>query len=192
MFADDTFVTALAEDVLAEAGWQVGDEITTGEVDRYAARDDYGKVLHKAYDFLARRMHGRGELRQKLERKRYDPTLIDQVLDHLADLGYLNDEEFARTWVMTRGGSRGPRLLRQELRRKFLSDELIERVLIDHRAEHDVRREAETLARKRFERYRGESWTKIYPKLSGYLARRGYQAGDVRAILDELKREVSE
>lgn len=187
IFGDGKFVTALAAEVLAQAGLRQGDEIDPGTLEELSGRDEYTKALHKAYSYLSRRPHSRGELLTKLSRKNFAPELIEEVLGHLAELGYLNDEDFARQWVMERGTTRGPKLLRAELRKKRLSDDIIKKVLIDHREEHDLAKEAETLARKRLERLAGQPWEQTYTKLSAYLARRGYDYDIVRNVLGKLR-----
>lgn len=184
VFGDRKFVTALAADVLAEAGWREGDTIDEAEVDRFARRDEYGKALHTAYGYLARRPHGEAELRQKLDRKQYDPELTTQVIDHLRELDYVDDETFARQWVMERGSARGPRLLRAELRKKQLSDDVIDRVLSADRDTRDPVLEAKALASKRMERLRTDP--KAREKVTAYLARRGYDFDLIRQVIAEL------
>lgn len=189
LFGPSGFVGAVSAVVLAESGLREGDELDPGKLDELQQRDTYGKALAKAYDYLSRRPHARAELQKKLDAKDFDPELTGQVLDHLEDLGYVNDEEFARRWVMLRGASRGPTLLRQELRRKGLDDTLIDRVLVEHREEHDDLTEAETLARKRYATMTDVPWEKVYARLTGYLGRRGYDYDVIRTVVDRIKAE---
>lgn len=184
VFVDGTFAAALAVDVLAEAGWREGDTVDPGEVSRFAEKDEYGKALHAAYRFLGRRPHSVGELRTKLSRKGYPVGLMEQVLGHLAELGYLDDEAFARQWVMERGSDRGNALLRSELRKKSISDEVIDRVLLKHRETHDPAIEAEVVARKRWTRLADDP--KREAKLSAFLARRGYDYDVIRQVLERV------
>ncbi len=189
VFVDGKFAAAFSANILATSGLAAGDTIKPGQLEQFVERDAYSKVLTKAYDYLSRRPHSTGELRTKLKRKEYEPALIDETLEHLTELGYLNDAEFARRWIDSRGSSRGPALLRQELRQKQLPGEVIDQALSDDRSQRDEVAEAEDLARRRLERLGNEPWESVYAKLSGYLSRRGYPYGTVRQVLATLKRE---
>lgn len=190
VFADGKFLTALSEAVLAEAGWREGDDIDQAAVTRYAVRDEYGKALHKAYDYLARRQHASFELAHKLRQKKFDPALVNEVIDHLTKLGYLDDTQFAKSWVASRGRSRGPVALRHELRKKGVGEDIITRVLDDHLTDVDLVKEAEVLAKKKIAAKR-EPWSIVYPKLARYLAGRGYPPDVVREALSRVKDATS-
>ena len=64
---------------------------------------------------LARRAHSRVELLLKLTRRGYESAEIRSALRRLEELGYLDDQSFARALVRRRGSLRGPRALSAEL-----------------------------------------------------------------------------
>jgi regulatory protein len=64
---------------------------------------------------LARRAHSRAELVVKLTRRGYDTAAMRAALRRLDELGYLDDQSFARSFVRRRGAMRGPRALSAEL-----------------------------------------------------------------------------
>jgi regulatory protein len=64
---------------------------------------------------LGRRAHSRVELLLKLTRKGYEGAAIRTALKRLEELGYLDDQAFARSFVRRRGSVRGPRALSAEL-----------------------------------------------------------------------------
>ena len=187
LFAEeDTFVGAVSALVLAQSGLREGDAVEPGRLAELMAEDEYGKALAKAYDLISRRLHTRAELKRKLERKLYDPALIEEVLDHLAELGYLDDLEFARRWVAERGGQRGARLLTAELRRKGVADEAVREVLTGHQESSDAVAAAESLARKRLPRLLGTPPRQAEAKLTRYLAGRGYDFETIRQAIGRL------
>jgi regulatory protein len=51
----------------------------------------------------------------KLTRRGYDSAAIRAVLKRLEELGYLDDQSFAHSFVRRRGAARGPRALSAEL-----------------------------------------------------------------------------
>lgn len=73
-----------------------------------------------AQDILSRRDHAEGELRQKLQRKRFTATQIDDVVARLKTQRLLNDRVFAQRYVesILRTKAVGPRWLRAKLLQK--------------------------------------------------------------------------
>jgi len=64
---------------------------------------------------LGRRSHSRVELLLKLTRRGYEGAEIGTALRRLQELGYLDDQSFARSFVRRRAAVRGPRALSAEL-----------------------------------------------------------------------------
>ncbi|MFV0533732.1 MAG: regulatory protein RecX [Cumulibacter sp.] len=134
------------------------------------------------------------DLRAKLAERGYEGGVIDAVLERLVRAGYVNDAEFAQSWVRSRSVHKtltAP-VLRAELRRKGVLEPLIEEALQDlatddedERARALLRRKAPaTLPRERADR------DKVARRLCGVLARKGYSSSRswslVSEILDEL------
>ena len=134
----------------------------------------------KALDLLARRDHARGELRLKLLQRSFDPDAVDAALDWIGFKGYLNDEGFARRWIIERlrKHPEGPMALEAGLRKKGISSQIIRMVLGDL-SESD-RREALIRAREKIKRRHEDP-----VKLRNALKRRGFGAGDFRLLKDE-------
>ena len=103
--------------------------------DRRAAKaeiHDPAVVLEAALRFLELRARSIGEVRRRLTAAGYRSDLVDGAIERLTELGVLDDEAFARSWVESRDRARprGERALRQELARKGIdravSDEVLE------------------------------------------------------------------
>jgi len=73
-------------------------------------------------------MYTRGELFQKLARDGFSREEIEEALQFLEERGYLNDEEFVKIYVETRRrlNPRGLQAIKDELRRKGVSHELLD------------------------------------------------------------------
>ena len=83
-----------------------------------------------AMNLLARREHLRSELRSKLLRRFEDGQLLDDMLDQLAEENLQSDQRFAESYIRQRSGrGYGPDRIRQELRQKGASGELVELAL---------------------------------------------------------------
>ena len=96
------------------------------------SNDGQEEMSRQAYAYacrlLARRDYTTYEIRTKLERKKYDPEVIKDVQLWLTKFGFLDDKEYVAKYARTRLilRPRGKYLLKIELRRKGISDDLIE------------------------------------------------------------------
>jgi regulatory protein len=139
-------------------------------------------------DALTGQARSRQELRDKLAKKDVPAELAEQLLDRFGEVGLVDDDAFARSWVESRQRSRGlaRRALAQELRRKGVDDETARAALddLDPAQEEQAARE---LVRKKLRSMRGVDHATATRRLAGMLARKGYPAGLAFAVVrDEL------
>ena len=98
---------------------------------RRAAVTEPDVVMEAAAAFLAVRSRSQDETRKRLIHLGYPSGIVDQVVERLVDIGYLDDRAFARAWVESRDRARprGAVALRRELQRKGVPDEVITGIL---------------------------------------------------------------
>jgi regulatory protein len=115
------------------------------------------------------------------------PEAVEQIIERLTELKYLDDLEFARFWVRNREEfrPRGPAALRAELRQKGISNDIINEVLSNFEAEDSAWR----AARKKARSMRKLDEQTFRRRLTGFLARRGFSYGTARPIVDQLIEE---
>ncbi|MGW5382953.1 recombination regulator RecX [Nocardia sp. NPDC003963] len=125
---------------------------------------------------LAVRARSRAELAQRLSAKDYSPEVTEQVLERLAEVGLIDDADFARQWVRQRHGfsGKGRRALEQELRRKGVSQEDSAAALETVTPDDEYERATELVRRKLRSLPAGLDREKAIRRLVGMLARRGY------------------
>ncbi|MGB8404314.1 MAG: recombination regulator RecX [Mycobacterium sp.] len=160
----------------SEAGPALGPATGSDSEDRQ--RDEQAKAV--CLRLLTSRARTRAELEAALDKRGYSEGVAGRVLDRLAKVGLIDDEDFAEQWVRSRhvNAGKGKRALAAELRRKGVDDEVINQALadIDSGAE---RQRAEQLVRDKLRRERlGDEAddTKVTRRLVGILARRGYNS----------------
>jgi regulatory protein len=139
---------------------------------------------------LTGQARSREELRQRLAKKDVPAELSERLLDRFTQVGLVDDEAFARSWVEGRQRSRGlaRRALAQELRRKGVDDETARTALDDLPADLEEAT-AHELVRKKLRSLRGVDEVTATRRLAGLLARKGYPAGLAFAVVrDELAR----
>jgi regulatory protein len=100
-----------------------------------AGVEDAAEVMEAAARFLEARPRSVAEVRRKLTGMGYRASLVDAVVVRLEELGYLDDEAFARAWVESRDRSRprGEHALRQELQRAGVERAVVDEVLTARR-----------------------------------------------------------
>jgi regulatory protein len=114
---------------------------------------DPSLVLAAALRFLEARPRSTAEVRRRLLLHGYRADLVEGCLERLLELGILDDEAFARTWVESRDRARprGERALRAELRTKGIDRQVVDDVL-DARIDEQPAADAEA-ARRVLERH---------------------------------------
>ena len=97
--------------------------------------DDPAVVLEAAARFLEARSRSVSEVRRRLTGAGFRADLVEGAIDRLIELGMLDDEAFARTWVESRDRARprGERAIREELRLKGVERTVVDEVLEERR-----------------------------------------------------------
>lgn len=141
-------------------------------------------------DQLTGRARSRSELATKLARKGVPDEVATRLLDRFEDVGLVDDEAFARSWVESRQAGKGlaRRALSQELRRKGVDDEVAREVLDEVDPEDEVET-ARTLVRRKLRSVARLERDAAVRRLAGMLARKGYPPGVAfRVVREELER----
>lgn len=100
-----------------------------------AAVDDPAAVLDAAARLLEARPRSVAEVRRRLTRLGYRADLVAAAVTRLLELGFLDDEAFARAWVESRDRARprGEHALRRELGLKGIAAAQINATLAERR-----------------------------------------------------------
>ena len=116
--------------------------------------------------------------------------MITIVLDRLLRSGLVDDVQFAQTWVENRSTfrPRGRRALAVELRQKGLSDEAIDDALRD--LDEDTL--AYQAALKGYRKYQRLDWQDFRQKMGAYLARRGFNYGVAKPVIERVWSEMQD
>lgn len=103
---------------------------------RRAAIHDPEVVIGAAARLLESRPRSIAEVRRHLTGAGYRGDLVEEAMTRLVQLGYLDDVEFARSWIASRDRAhpRGERALRSELARKGVSREVVDAALDEREA----------------------------------------------------------
>lgn len=141
-------------------------------------------------DQLTGQARSRQELTDKLAKKNVPDEIASRLLDRFEEVGLVDDDAFARSWIASRGpaggGGRGlaRRALAQELRRKGVDDE-VAREALDEIDAADEEEAARALVRKKLRSLGRVDDTTATRRLVGMLARKGYGSGMSFAVVRE-------
>ena len=95
------------------------------------SREEQARAL--CLRLLTARARTRAELAGQLAKRGYPDDVSARVLDRLADVGLVDDADFAEQWVHSRraNAGKGKRALAAELRTKGVDNDVITAVLAD-------------------------------------------------------------
>ena len=149
-----------------------GDAITHADIDRLKTVDEADTAYFRALYFLKFRPRSRYEIQKYLKDKKFLPETVTDTIRKLEAAGYLNDFDFARLWVESRlrCKPRGMAALREELRIKGISEEMIQTVLTDL-DEKQAAWDAVLPKLRHWDKLEKEEFKK---KVYGHLTRRGF------------------
>jgi regulatory protein len=188
IYVDDVFVAGVDEEVATELGLREGATIDDETLQRALLAEEKRRARESAYRYLARRAHSEHELREKLHRRGFPGSIIEEILADLRDRGYLDDLEFSRSFVRNQMAMRpmGERGLRSALRRKGVADDIIDTVVQETFSETDPLAVAIVIARKRLSSYTGLDPQKAKQRLANLLLRRGFDYEVVGEVLRDV------
>jgi regulatory protein len=188
VYLDHEYAFGLSRDV---AGWlAVGQELTEEKIKELQAKDNVEVALQKALNYLSYRPRTEQEVRQNLNKKHgFEEGIIDQIIERLERGGLVDDQNFAEMWVENRSEfrPRGSRALRMELRQKGISERIISEAL----EELDEETLAFKAARKQARKYKNLEWVEFRKKLTGFLARRGFNYSEIAEVAPKVWDELS-
>lgn len=169
-----------------------------GELSRYHIAEE-SVIEDDIYDSLRlivikraklRAMHllsdmGRTEsqLRTKLKQGGYEEDAVEAAIRYVKSFGYINDMEYARSFIDGRKDRKSKKELYAALLQKGVPAEIVEQVFEEaDYGEKDSRQAIEALMRKKS--YNPETAdVKEKQKMMGYLMRKGFSYQDVRNVL---------
>ena len=171
----------------------IGSDITD-RVDAVLGEAARLAVYDRALNMLAFRARSATELSRSLVRKGADPEHTRQAIARLVEQGFIDDAAFARAFTRAKviGASHSRGRVQQELQRKGVARdvaaEAIGEVLVEEGVDQLVLIEA--AARRKLRTLASLEPTVRRRRLYGFLARRGFDAGDIQRVMNALGHDI--
>jgi len=196
LFADDEFLVGVSTETLLRFGIRVGDEIGEEKLKALQASEELQGAKSIALRFLARRQRTEKEIRDKLREKEFGDEEIASTIEHLRGLGFLNDEEFARSFIRHQLALRpkGKLALKQKLLLLGVAKETIDTALAEAFEETSQEDSAIEVARKFLKKSAKarDDPRKTKQKLAAFLTRRGFTWDVISPVLKTVLGEKAQ
>ena len=181
LFDDSSFII-ISYEVAMESGLRKNDEITEKRKEELITCNELYEIKSSAFRLLARRLHSKKELKNKLAQKKFRKDLIEQILDDLEDKKYLDDVEFAERYASEKISLKkiGVERLKGELFQKGIARDIIDSVISKYDNDPLIMENALVVAQKKMNELSRKKFNKLQKKqkLYQFLRSKGFQ-GDV-------------
>ena len=181
---DGRFAFSLEAEVAIKESLQIGQELSTSQIEALARSDHRRRCLNAAAHYLSYRPRSEFELRERLHQRDFDDDSVEAVLAKLKEQGLVDDMAFAQFWKDNRE-SFSPRsrwLTKLELRQKGVASNIIDQVAEAVDDSDSAYRAALSKARS-LPQFDYQSFRR---RLGGYLKRRGFSYGVISHTVERL------
>ena len=188
VYLDGAFAFGCNVNVVAKFRLREGLELSAEQI----ANIQSGEIKQEAFDYalkvLQRRLHSRSELQRKLAKREYAAGTIEEVLNDLERLGYVDDARFAKTKAQSAAEYKhhGQRRAMIELRKAGVTDATARKAVEDVYDPRDNLATARMLAQKQGPRLKKLEPQVARRRLAGMLLRRGFDYETIRPVIDEV------
>lgn len=140
----------------------------------------------RAMNLLKSRTYTTMQLRNKLEQGFYPEEVIEEALAYVADFHYIDDLQYAVDYITYHEAGKSRKRMEQDLQRKGVSKEVIEKAFQTWEADGGLQDEQEMI-RKLLEKKHYYSDTADYKekqRMYAYLMSKGFSGEEIRKALD--------
>lgn len=183
VYVDGEFAFALEMLTVMKLGLKIGQEVAEERLSDAIFDSEKSVAFERAMDYLGRGMKTAKQMREYLEKKGYEPRVVEYVIAKLKEYRYLDDDAYARLYVERNASTKGDRRLKQELIQKGIAVSRAEQYAVtdDEQALDNATRLAERYMKNK------PTTIKTLQNLQRYLLGRGYGFDVVNTIVRGYK-----
>lgn len=181
VFVDGEFWAEVDAGVAAELGLREGTELSDAELEEARVAGERALAMARALNLLGYRARSEAEVRERLGRYGYGGGTVEAVVGRLRELGYLDDEEFARLKAREKARKYGPKRVSLELRKSGVDAETARGVIEEEFSGRDELEAASAAAERRYNAGGSGAGSSAGEdgaarRVYGFLMRRGFSA----------------
>ena len=180
VYVDGRFCCGLTLEATVKNRLKVGQIVSPQRLSEIQLESEKNTAFDKALTHLSATQKTEKQIRIFLEGKGYLPAVIDYVIEKLRFYNFLNDGQYAESYVECVSKRKGRKLIRMELKQKGVADDAIDAAIESISPEQE--RETVTALLEKY--MRGKSWDKAtLQKAYRYLMGKGYDYEVIRSAL---------
>ncbi|MGR6898828.1 recombination regulator RecX [Rummeliibacillus sp. BSL5] len=187
IFLNEEYAFSVDEGILIQYGLTKGKVLDSLMVEEIAFDDEIQRAFNRSLSYLSYQMRSEHEVRQKLKGLEFGDAVIQEALQKLKKLGFLNDESYSRALVETKKktAKKGPRAIKMDLKKRGIEENLQQRVL-DEFSEDEQAKIAKQLAEKVVRSEHRKTPVQIKQKIQDLLLRKGYSYSICERVIEQL------
>lgn len=218
VYLDGQFGFGADEDLVVERRLVAGKVLSPIDLEKILFDAEVGKLMVRVYGLLNIRIRSEKEIRDYLknlsfkrrlrsgdlkrslrsgdlkrkakESEEISDVVIESLIAKLKGKGLLNDLEFAKAWVLSRGKKKGSNLLKVELFKKGIGRETVEQVLSIKDQVLSEGQVAQMLLEKRLPRLIALPHLEQKQKALEFLVRRGFSYTIAKEVVEKLLKKA--
>lgn len=193
IYLDDKYAFSVDENVLVQFQLTKGKVLEDWSIDEMIFEDEVRKAFNRALHFLTFRMRSEFEVKKKLLDADFGEAVVLEAIQKLKSLGFLNDETFSKALLNTQKatGKKGPKSIRQEMRKKGIDKDLQEEIISGYSEQEQISIATE-LAEKVIRTERGKTPFQVKQKIQDTLLRKGYGFDIIGQVVEQVEINLEE
>lgn len=185
LYLDDKFFAGISIEIIMKNNIKKGMEISVENLEELILQDEKAKALTKAVKYISGNLKTVKQIREYLRKKDYNKITIDYVIEKMEEYAYLDDEAYAKAYILTYSKKYGKLKLVSELKNKGVSEKIIDNLFED---DVEMTESIEIVAEKYLKNKIVDE--KTLQKLSRFLYSRGYEFDKINRVVNERRKEL--
>ena len=129
LYLDNRFYCGLTLECVVVNRLKVGQHVTQKQIDDYQLQSEKSTALDKALTYITATQKTEKQIRDYLQKKGYVQAVIEYVIEKMRGYNFLNDRGYAQDYVQEVSVKKGGKLIKQELKKRGVSDDAIDEAL---------------------------------------------------------------
>lgn len=187
VYVDGRYYCALDNFTVIKYGLKSEMEIDEEKFLQLQFESECDTALNYAFGYLSKYRKTEKELTQKLQERGYLPKIVDYVLEKTKDYNFVNDEEYANSYLDFNKHKKGLKMLKYELKNKGVDEKIIDNLELDEKKELEY---ISTLIEKFFKNK--DVTRENVQKLYRHLLSKGFDYDSAKCALSAFQQQLDE
>lgn len=183
LYLDDVFYSGISIEAVIKNHLKKGMEISREALDEIILNDEKTVAMSKAVKYMGGALKTKKQISDYLKKKEYAAPTIDYVIDKMVEYKYLDDEAYARSFMLTYSSKYGKLKLKSQLRLKGVAESIIDNLLEE---EIEIEDSLDSVAEKYLRNK--EINEKNILRLARFLSSRGYEFDKINGYISRLRK----